>query len=125
MLIYQNRFWSWFLPITLIVLLGTPVYAQQPTPSSVNTTQDTLGVVTKPLLLPNISGVVVSYAYDPELDMYVRQADLSGYVMGAPLMLTPKQYWAMVDRQQSRVYLQDKIDAYAQTDKEKQKDNSS
>ena len=124
MLINQNRFWSWFLPITVIALLSTPVYAQQPTPSPVETTQDTLGVATKPLLLPNTSGVVVSYEYDPELDMYVRQADLSGYVMGAPLMLTPKQYWAMVDRQQSRVYLQDKIDAYAQTDKEQQKDKN-
>ena len=111
-------------PIAVFLLFGWSAFAQENQPVAPSATQDSAAVVTKPLVLPPISGVVESYVYDPETDMYVRQSGLSGYTFGAPLMLTPQQYWSMVDRQQSRIYLQDKIDAYAQTDQEKQKDKN-
>ena len=120
----HGHFWKWLRPIAVFLLFGWSAFAQENQPVAPSATQDSAAVVTKPLVLPPISGVVESYVYDPETDMYVRQSGLSGYTFGAPLMLTPQQYWSMVDRQQSRIYLQDKIDAYAQTDQEKQKDKN-
>ena len=49
------------------------------------------------------------YTYDPEQDRYIFNASIGEYPMGAPLVLTPKEFEERVLKAQMKAYFQQKV----------------
>ena len=59
------------------------------------------------------SSIISKYTYDPETEMYIFSQTIEDYPINAPLVLTPKEFQAMVLSQQMKGYFQEKIAALA------------
>ena len=57
------------------------------------------------------SGISSKYTYDPNSGMYIYTQTIEGYPINAPLVLSPKQFEAMVLSEQMKGYFQEKIAA--------------
>ena len=55
------------------------------------------------------SSIISKYTYDPETEMYIFSQTIEDYPINAPLVLTPKEFQAMVLSQQMKGYFQEKI----------------
>ena len=55
------------------------------------------------------SSIISKYSYDPETGMYIYIQSIDDYPINAPLVLSPKEFQAMVLSQQMRGYFQEKI----------------
>ena len=63
------------------------------------------------LKIPNPPSVVDLYVYDPISDRYVFTSSVSGFSINYPVILTPKEYNAMVLRESMHAYFKKKLDA--------------
>ncbi|MEK9604354.1 MAG: cell surface protein SprA [Flavobacteriaceae bacterium] len=61
--------------------------------------------------LTQSSSISSKYTYDPETDMYLYTQTIEGYPVNAPLVMTPKEFEAMVLAEQMKGYFQEKISA--------------
>jgi cell surface protein SprA len=61
--------------------------------------------------IPNPPSVVDLYVYDPITDRYVFTSSVSGFSVNYPVILTPKEYNAMVLRESMHAYYKKKLDA--------------
>ncbi|MFD1062326.1 cell surface protein SprA [Winogradskyella litorisediminis] len=63
------------------------------------------------LKLPPIGGIESKYTYDPILDRYIYNEKFGSFNVNYPLILTPKQFQALVQRERLNAYYKEKIDA--------------
>ena len=61
--------------------------------------------------LPDSSSVSSQYIYDSESDRYIFSKEIGGYPIGIPLILTIKEFEALVLKEQMQDYFQEKIQA--------------
>ena len=61
--------------------------------------------------IPNPPSVIELYVYDPITDRYVFTSSVSGFSINYPVILTPKEYNAMVLRESMHDYYKKKLDA--------------
>ena len=61
--------------------------------------------------LPDSSSVSSQYIYDSESDRYIFSKEIGGYPIGIPLILTRKEFEALVLKEQMQDYFQEKIQA--------------
>ena len=61
--------------------------------------------------LTQSSSISSNYTYYPDSGMYIYTETIEGYPINAPLVMTPKEFEAMVLAEQMKVYFQDKIAA--------------
>ena len=61
--------------------------------------------------LTQSSSISSNYTYDPDSGMYIYTETIEGYPINAPLVMTPKEFEALVLAEQTRGYFQDKIAA--------------
>ena len=85
----------------LFLLLISTVYVAK--------AQDESGYDLSKTKITTSSVISSKYSYDPETGMYVYSQTIEGYPINAPLVLTPKQFQAMVLSEQMKGYFQEKI----------------
>ena len=61
--------------------------------------------------LTQSTGVSSKYSFDPKSGMYIYTQTIDGYPINAPLVLSPKEFEAMVLSEQMKGYFQEKIAA--------------
>ena len=69
------------------------------------------GYSTGQIGIPNPPSVVDLYVYDPITDRYVFTSSVSGFSVNYPVILTPKEYDAMILRESMHAYYKKKLDA--------------
>ena len=60
--------------------------------------------------LPDASAVSQNYSYDPERDLYYLAVEIEGYPITTPLVLTPKEYDALVLKESLKSYFKEKTE---------------
>lgn len=71
------------------------------------------GVELGRLILENPDSIVAKYTYDPETNTYVYTESIGDFNVNYPVILTPKQYYDLVEKEQMKSYFKQKADAYA------------
>ena len=82
-------------------------WSQQPTQDSVKT-----GFSLGNIKIPNPNSVESKYTYDPLSDRYIYTEKIGEFNINYPIILTPKEYYALVAKENLRNYYKDKIDAF-------------
>ena len=62
------------------------------------------------ITLPAASAVSQNYSYDPERDLYYLAVEIDGYPITTPLVLTPKEYDALVLKESLKNYFKEKTE---------------
>ncbi len=106
------------LAISLIYFFTA--HAQQDT-TAVHT--DTLQQQVKlAVSFPDPPSVREVYEYDPERNVYIKKKTIVGYDLGFPMVLTPKEFFERLLREQINKNFKETNDAIAGKNKDKQKD---
>lgn len=71
------------------------------------------GVELGRIKMPNPSSVVSKYTYDPNLGLYVYTEKVDDFDINYPVMLTPDEYYKLVEKESMREYFKEKIDAFS------------
>lgn len=93
----------------LILLFSFAVQAQEDEDEF--TPSDTTGYSTGRILLNNPSSILSSYTYDPVTDRYIYSSSIDDYNINYPLILTPKEYEELMQKESIRNYFKQKLDA--------------
>ncbi|MEM7484107.1 MAG: cell surface protein SprA [Bacteroidota bacterium] len=64
------------------------------------------------LILENPNSIIAKYTYDPKLDMYIYTERVGEFDVNYPVILTPEQYFDLVQKENMKSYFKDKIDAF-------------
>ena len=103
-----------------LLLVGTLRAQQDTTAVAQDTTQPQTPLF---ILFPDPPSVKEVYEYDPEKNLYIKKRKVEDkYDMGFPLVLTPKQYYDRLVREQINKNFKETNDAISGKNKEKQKD---
>ncbi len=97
---------------SLFLLLLSAVFnglAQEDT--TPQTPKDSTGFAVGKMVLKNPKSILAAYTYDPETDRYIYTNSVDGFTISYPLILTPKEYEALVQKENMRNYFKQKLDA--------------
>ncbi|GGZ74153.1 T9SS outer membrane translocon Sov/SprA [Algibacter mikhailovii] len=64
------------------------------------------------LKTPNPNSIESKYRYDPITDRYIYTESIGGFNINYPVILSPKEYYALVAQENQRLYYKEKIDAF-------------
>ncbi len=94
------------LLISFTMLFNT-VFSQQP-----STAQDTTktGVSLGVINMPNPNSIVSKYTYDPKTDRYIYTETVGKFNINYPIILTPAEYYRLVQQENLKSYYKQKID---------------
>ncbi|MGX1928760.1 T9SS outer membrane translocon Sov/SprA [Flagellimonas sp. 2504JD4-2] len=70
------------------------------------------GVALGRLILENPNSIIAKYTYDPQLDRYIYTESVGDFNITHPTILTPEQYYDLVQKEQMKSYFKQKIDAF-------------
>jgi cell surface protein SprA len=70
------------------------------------------GVALGRLILENPDSIISKYTYDPDTDQYIYTESIGDFDVSYPLILTPEQYYELVEKEQMKSYFKEKIDAF-------------
>lgn len=65
------------------------------------------------ILLENPDSIVSKYIYDPQMDRYIYNETVGDFNIGYPVILTPDQYYDLMQREGIKSYFKEKSDAYS------------
>lgn len=65
------------------------------------------------LLMENPDSIVSKYIYDPNLDRYIYNESVGEFNIGYPIILTPEQYFDLVQKESMKDYFKEKADAFS------------
>ncbi|APQ17840.1 cell surface protein SprA [Maribacter hydrothermalis] len=65
------------------------------------------------ILLENPDSIVSKYIYDPKLDRYIYNESVGDFNIGYPIILTPDQYFKLIEKEGIKSYFKEKSDAYS------------
>ncbi|MBO0342600.1 cell surface protein SprA [Flagellimonas profundi] len=65
------------------------------------------------LIMENPDSIVAKYTYDPKTNTYVYTESIGDFNVNYPVILTPEQYYDLVEKEQMKSYFKQKADAYA------------
>ena len=71
------------------------------------------GVELGRLILENPDSIIAKYTYDPKTDRYIYTESVGDFNINYPVILTPQQYYDLVQKEQMKSYFKQKADAYA------------
>nr|WP_242535728.1 cell surface protein SprA [[Muricauda] lutisoli] len=71
------------------------------------------GVELGRLIMENPDSIVAKYTYDPKTNTYVYTESIGDFNVNYPVILTPEQYYDLVEKEQMKSYFKQKADAYA------------
>lgn len=96
----------YFLGIVCLFSVGT--WAQQPTVQDSVKTGFNLGVIKT----PDPNSMESKYTYDPITNRYIYTEKIGSFNINYPVILTPKEYYALVAKESVKAYYKEKIDAF-------------
>ncbi|MFD2100817.1 cell surface protein SprA [Flagellimonas iocasae] len=64
------------------------------------------------LILENPDTIIAKYTYDPETNQYIYTESVGDFNVSYPLILTPEQYYDLVQKEEMKSYFKQKIDAF-------------
>ena len=99
-----------FGPLLILLLFASTLHAQQP--STVRDSTSTTFSFSD-LKIPNPSSIVSQYTYDPTTDRYYYTSKVGEFNINYPVILTPKEFQALVQQENLKAYYKEKLDAYA------------
>ncbi len=94
--------------LVLAVLFSFFAYAQQPAAQDSTKTGFSLGTVK----IPNPNSIESKYTYDPITDRYIYTEKIGSFNINYPVILTPKEYYALIAKENLKAYYKQKIDAF-------------
>ncbi len=97
---------QWLLTVFLICC-SLVAWSQQPAQDSTKT-----GFSLGKINIPNPNSVESKYTYDPLSDRYIYTEKIGSFNINYPIILTPKEYYALVAKENLRSYYKEKIDAF-------------
>lgn len=65
------------------------------------------------LRMENPESIVSKYIYDPKLKMYIYSEKVGDFDIGYPIILTPEQYYELVEQESIKDYFKEKSDAFS------------
>ncbi|WP_437371388.1 cell surface protein SprA [Maribacter litoralis] len=65
------------------------------------------------ILIENPDSIVSRYIYDPEMDRYIYNESVGDFNIGYPIILTPDQYFKLIQEEGIKSYFKEKSDAYS------------
>ena len=71
--------------------------------------QDKSGYDFSKIKITTSSSIISKYTYDPQTEMYIYTQSIEDYPINAPLVLSPKEFQAMLLSEQMKGYFQEKI----------------
>ncbi|MFD1616485.1 T9SS outer membrane translocon Sov/SprA [Gelatiniphilus marinus] len=89
------------------MLFSFSAWAQQPAQDSIKT-----GFSLGKIKAPNPNSVESKYTYDPVTNRYIYTEKIGTYNIKYPVILTPKEYYALVAKENLKTYYKEKIDAF-------------
>jgi len=95
------------LLIAFVLCFTLVAWSQQPAQDSVKT-----GFSLGNIKIPNPSSIESKYRYDALTDRYIYTEKIGEFNINYPIILTPKEYYALVAKDNLRNYYKDKIDAF-------------
>ncbi|WP_242202876.1 T9SS outer membrane translocon Sov/SprA [Aestuariivivens insulae] len=96
------------LVLVTVCLFTLVSWAQQPTPQDSTKTGFSLGT----LKTPNPNSIQSKYTYDPLTDRYIYTETVGDFNINYPVILTPKEYYELVAKENLKNYYKQKIDAF-------------
>ena len=93
----------------LLFLFSSLAWSQQP-----NQPQDSVktGFSLGKIKSPNPNSVESKYTYDPDTNRYIYTEKIGGFDINYPIILTPKEYYDLVAKENLKSYYKEKIDAF-------------
>tara|TARA_R110002049_G_scaffold17238_4_gene67407 strand:- start:918 stop:8060 length:7143 start_codon:yes stop_codon:yes gene_type:complete len=90
-------------------LFSSLAWSQQP-----NQPQDSVktGFSLGKIKSPNPNSVESKYTYDPDTNRYIYTEKIGGFDINYPIILTPKEYYDLVAKENLKSYYKEKIDAF-------------
>jgi cell surface protein SprA len=85
--------------------------AQETTEKETDSVQK--GIALGKIQLKDPKSIVAKYTYDPKLDRYIYSESIGDFDISYPIILTSKEYQALVRKENMNSYFKDKIDAYS------------
>ncbi|WP_420321572.1 cell surface protein SprA [Flagellimonas sp.] len=104
----SSRFKHFFFVICLLTTISS---VGQETDVQVQDSVQT-GVALGRLILENPDSIIAKYTYDPQLDRYIYTESIGDFNISYPTILTPEQYYDLVQKEQMKSYFKQKIDAF-------------
>ncbi|HDZ06913.1 hypothetical protein LCGC14_0051030 [marine sediment metagenome] len=65
------------------------------------------------ILIENPDSIVSRYIYDPKLDRYIYNESVGDFNIGYPIILTPDQYFKLIEQEGIKSYFKEKSDAFS------------
>lgn len=65
------------------------------------------------ILIENPDSIVSKYIYDSKLDRYIYNESVGNFNIGYPIILTPDQYFDLIEKEGIKSYFKEKSDAYS------------
>ena len=93
--------------LVLAFLFSAFTFAQQPVQDSTKT-GFSLGTVK----IPNPNSIESKYTYDPVTNRYIYTEKIGSFNINYPIILTPKEYYALIAKENLKAYYKQKIDAF-------------
>ncbi|AUP81582.1 T9SS outer membrane translocon Sov/SprA [Flavivirga eckloniae] len=102
---YLKKSQNAFLILALLFSVGA--WSQEPVQDSVKT-----GYNVGRLKTPKPNSVESKYTYDPETNRYIYTEKIGNFDLKYPIILTPKEYYDLVAKENLKSYYKEKIDAF-------------
>ncbi|WP_449404174.1 T9SS outer membrane translocon Sov/SprA [Flavobacterium pallidum] len=99
------------ISIFLLMLLAAPGLQAQVDDEDNEQPKDTVGYNPGRIELDNPPSVVASYTYDPVTDRYIYTNNVGNFNVTYPIILTPKEYEALVMKEAMHKYFKEKAEA--------------
>ncbi|MEN3323476.1 cell surface protein SprA [Mariniflexile soesokkakense] len=94
--------------LVLIFLFSLTTWAQQPTVQDSVKTGFNLGSIKT----PDPNSIESKYTYDALTDRYIYTERIGSFNINYPVILTPKEYYALVAKESAKAYYKEKISAF-------------
>lgn len=95
-----------YLALTVAILFTAIISAQEPVQDSTQ-----IGFSLGTLKTSNPNSIQSKYTYDPLSDRYIYTESVGDFNINYPVILTPKEYYELVAKENVRNYYKEKIDA--------------
>ncbi|MDO7173434.1 cell surface protein SprA [Mariniflexile sp. AS56] len=94
--------------LVFVLLCSLAAWSQQPIPQDSVKTGFNLGSIKT----PNPNSIESKYTYDAVTDRYIYTEKIGSFNINYPVILTPKEYYALVARESVKDYYKEKISAF-------------
>ncbi len=93
--------------LVLVLSFSALSWAQEPAQDSTKT-----GFSLGNIKIPNPNSIESKYTYEPITNRYIYTEKIGSFNINYPVILTPKEYYALVAKQNLKSYYKEKIDAF-------------